>query len=61
VNEEQVDEWLEKLYQDQALRERIGRESSLFAFRYMDIRNESEFYYNFIAEKMKSLHLNGQG
>ncbi|MEO7461141.1 MAG: hypothetical protein ABIT96_00335, partial [Ferruginibacter sp.] len=52
ASEEEVVEWLEKLVFDEALRIKTGKASSVFSFRFMDIRNESDYYYDFIQQQM---------
>ncbi|MBL7701546.1 MAG: glycosyltransferase [Ferruginibacter sp.] len=52
TNADEVYEWLKKLVFDEKLRIDVGAKSSSFAFNFMDIKNESEYYYNFIQEKM---------
>lgn len=50
VNANDVYYWLKKLVFDKDLRISKGIQSSEFAFKFMDIRNESEYYYNFIKK-----------
>jgi hypothetical protein len=45
---EEVYSWLKKLVFDEKTRIDIGKKSNDFAFKFMDIKKESDFYYNFI-------------
>jgi hypothetical protein len=52
TNADNVYEWLTKLVFDEKYRVDVGVRSSRFAFNFMNIKNESEYYYNFIQKKM---------
>ncbi len=52
TNPQEVFEWLQKLVFDEDLRIKTGILSSKFAFEFMDIRSESEYYFNFIKNKL---------
>jgi len=52
TNADDVYEWLKKLVFDEKYRIDVGTRSSRFAFDFMNIKNESEYYYNFIQKRM---------